>query len=66
MEMNSHVGPPLAQPLLLPPANYSLIKPEVKQLPGTTSSPNLITNLNDSQWFPLPGFYDLGDKGIYL
>lgn len=66
MEMDSHLGSPLAQPLLLPPANYSLIKPEVKQLPGTTSSPNLITNLNDSQRFPLPDFYDFGDKGIYL
>lgn len=62
--MNSHLGSPLAGPLLPPPANYRLIK--VKQLPGTTSSPNLITNLSDSQRFPLPGFYDLGDKGIYL
>lgn len=66
MEMNSHMGSSLAQPLLPPPANYSLTKPEVKQFPGTTSSPNLITNLNDSQWFPLPDFYDLGDKRIYL
>lgn len=64
--MNSQVESPLAQPLLPLLANYSLIKPEVKQHPGTTSSPNLITNLSDSQRFPLPDFYDLGDKGIYF
>lgn len=66
VEMNSHMRSPLAWPVLPPPANYSLIKPEVKELPGTTSSPNLITNLNDSQQFPLPDFCDLGNKGIYL
>lgn len=66
MELNSHLESPLARPLLPPLANYSLIKPEVKQLPGTTSSPDLIANLSDSQQFPLPDFYDLGDKGTYL
>lgn len=58
--------PPLAQPVLSPLPNYSLVKPKVKHLPGTTSRPNLITNLNASQWFGLSDFCGSGVERIYL
>ena len=55
-------GSPLLQPVLSPLPNYSPVKPTVKRPPGTTSRPNLITNLNAFQWFGLSDFCGCGVK----